>query len=326
MPPVDRHNPIRAMSSESDFSLKEFMREFPDDQSCLEHLWRARYSDDGEHADCPKCGREQVPFRRYATAQGRQSWTCTKCGHHIHPTAGTIFQGSSTSLQLWYYAMYLVTSTRCGISAKQLERQIGVSYKTAWRMLNKIRNQLMTQDDEPLSGEVEADETHWGGEPHLGEVERYRYEGETDLSGAGGRWKSDPANKQTVFAMVERGGRVKAFVVKDRKAATLMPQITEHVLPESTIFTDEWPSYSGLRHSYFHRRIRHSEKVYVSGDVHTQTIDGFFSNLKRGIAGTYHSVSSRWLQGYLNEFAWRYSHRSTSTRPMFDALLARAAE
>ena len=92
MPPVDRHNPIRAISSESDFSLMEFMREFPDDQSCLEHLWRARYSDDGEHADCPKCGREQVPFRKYATAQGRQSWTCTQCGHHVHPTAGTIFQ------------------------------------------------------------------------------------------------------------------------------------------------------------------------------------------------------------------------------------------
>jgi transposase-like protein len=222
--------------------------------------------------------------------------------------------------------MYLVTSTRCGISAKQLERQIGVSYRTAWRMLNKIRNELMNQDAQPLSGDVEVDETHWGGEPRLGEVERYRYEGETDLSGAGGRWKSDPANKQTVFAMVERGGRVKAFVVKDRKADTLLTHVATHVLPASTVFTDEWPSYHGLKDYYAHRRIRHAEKVYVSGNVHTQTIEGFFSNLKRGIAGTYHSVSSKWLQSYLNEFAWRYSHRGTSTRPMFDSLLAKAAQ
>jgi transposase len=91
----------------------EFMREFPNDAACLEYLWRSRYASDGEHADCPKCKHER-PFRKYATAQGRQSWTCTSCGHHVHPTAGTIFEKSSTSLHLWFYAMYLVTSTRCG--------------------------------------------------------------------------------------------------------------------------------------------------------------------------------------------------------------------
>ena len=109
-----------------------------------------------------------------------------ECGHHVHPTAGTIFEKSSTSLQLWYYAMYLVTSTRCGISAKQLERQIGVSYKTAWRMLNKIRNQLMTQDDEPLSGEVEVDETYFGGKPRASDTYRARQRAKAE----GHPWKA----------------------------------------------------------------------------------------------------------------------------------------
>jgi transposase-like protein len=169
-----------------------------------------------------KCERERV-FKRYATKQGRQSWTCTGCGHHVHPTAGTIFHKSSTSLHLWYFAMYMMASTRCGLSAKQLEREIGVSYRTAWRMLNLIRNELMAQDDEPLSGDVEADETAWGGKPRRGDVLRYAREGETDLSGAGGRWKQ--AKKSTAFGMVERGGRVRAQVVPNRAAATLQGRV-----------------------------------------------------------------------------------------------------
>src|SRR5271154_4644774 len=151
----NRHDPTRTRCSESSFSLMEFMRDYPDDAACLEHLWRSRYAPDGEHAHCPACDQERT-FRRYET--GRQSWCCTACGHHIYPTAGTIFAKSSTSLHLWFYAMYLMASTRCGISAKQLERSIGVSYRTAWRMLNKIRNELMTDDGEPLTGAVEIDE------------------------------------------------------------------------------------------------------------------------------------------------------------------------
>src|SRR5688572_3281517 len=151
MPPANRKNPQRAASSESRYSLSEFIREYPDDEACLVALWRERYSPDGEHAYCPSpsCGKERS-FKRYATSQQRQSWTCTACGHHLHPTAGTIFHKSSTSLHLWFYAMYLMTSTRCGISAKQLERELGVTYKTAWRMAKLIRQELMVQDDEPF--------------------------------------------------------------------------------------------------------------------------------------------------------------------------------
>ena len=163
MPPVNRNRPVRAPSSESRYSLMEFMREFPDDVTCLEWLWRTRYAKDGTHTKCPKC-RTRRAFRRYDTLQQRQSWTCTACGHHLHPTAGTIFHKSSTSLHLWFYAVYLMTSTRCGISAKQLERELGVTYKTAWRMDYEIRNTLMRQGDGPFSGDrIEADETYFGG-------------------------------------------------------------------------------------------------------------------------------------------------------------------
>jgi transposase len=312
MPPVDRNAPKRAASSDSRYSLMEFMREFPDDAACLEHLWRSRYSPDGIHAECPKCEQER-PFKRYATSQRRQSWTCTGCGHHVHPTAGTIFAKSSTSLHLWFYAMYLMSSTRCGLSAKQLERELGVSYRTAWRMLNKIRNYLMEQDGEPLSGDVEVDETAYGGKPRASD------------RGWGHIRKT---YKPTVWGAVERGGRIKVTVVKSRGTRDIETPIFTHVLPSSMIFTDEWKGYTDRVGSRYiaHRRIRHEDKVYVSGDVHTQTIEGFFGNLKNGIRGTYHSVSSRWLQSYLDEYAWRYCNRHQSERSMFESLLIKAAD
>jgi transposase-like protein len=133
MPPVDRRNPIRARSSESSCSLMEFMREFPDDDACLEWLWRSRFAEDGEHARCQRCEAVRV-FKRYATTDRCPAWFCQTCGFRIRPLVGTIFARSSTSLHLWFYAIFLMTSTRCGISAKQLERELGVTYKTAWRM------------------------------------------------------------------------------------------------------------------------------------------------------------------------------------------------
>lgn len=321
MPPVDRANPVRAESSDSRYSVMEFMREFPNDEACLRWLWltKCAVDEEGKRAFCPKCELDR-PFHRVS---GRPAWDCDYCGHHMHPTANTIFHKSSTSLQLWFYAMFLVSQTRCGISAKQLEREIGVTYKTAWRMLNKIRNQLMDESDgAPLSGDVEADETAIGGKPRQGDINRLKREGETDLSAAGGRWRN---RKTTVFAAVERGGRVRATVVPDRGRETLQGEMEKFVLPASTIFTDEWPAYYGLDGRYQgHRRIRHSEKVYVSGDVHTQTIEGFFGNFKRGLAGTYHAVSRKWLQGYLNEFTWRYNRREDD-RAMFLSLIAQAA-
>jgi transposase-like protein len=123
----------------------EFMAEFPDDATCLDWLWRERFAPDGHTAVCPKCGRD----RRFHRVKSRASYSCDTCGHHLHPTAGTIFRKSSTSLHLWFYALYLMSSTRCGVSAKHLERELGVTYKTAWRMFNLIRNELMADDGTP---------------------------------------------------------------------------------------------------------------------------------------------------------------------------------
>jgi transposase-like protein len=287
----------------------EFMKEFPDDDACLEYLWRSRFSEDGKHADCPKCGREGVVFRKYATKQRRQTWTCTQCGHHVQPTAGTIFEGSSTSLHLWFYAVYLMTSTKCGLAAKHLERELGVTYKTAWRMLNKIRNELMEQDgDLTLSGEVEVDETYIGGKQR----------------GQFGRAPRNSKKKTPVIAMTERGGKVVAKVIPDATAASLLPEVERHVEPGTVVYTDEWRAYGRLsKMGYPHRRINHRHGEYVRGPVFTSTVEGFFGNVKNGIAGNYHGVSRRWLQGYLNEYAWRLNHRNEA-RADFETLLLRA--
>jgi transposase-like protein len=297
------------------------MREYPDDAACLEWLWRNRCSEDGSHAECPKCKRA----RKFHKVADRPAWDCDSCGHHIHPTAGTIFHKSSTSLHLWFYAMYLMASTRCAISAKQLERELGVTYKTAWRIANLIRNQLMTQDDEPLSGEVAADETWIGGKPRAADLRRRREAAhefrETNLI-------HEKRRKASVFGAVERGARVRAVVVPDSSSATLGPILHQYVLPASTTFTDEWKAYETPRKVFKqHLRIAHKQGVYVDGHVHTNTIEGFWSTVKNGIRGVYHSLSTKWLQSYLNEYAWRYNHRpAIYDGPMFKALLERTVD
>lgn len=277
----------------------EFMRDFPDDKACLDWLWRSLYSSDGKEAHCPKC-KQSRPFHR---VKSRPSYSCARCGHHIHPTAGTIFHKSSTSLHLWFYAIFLMSSTRCGISAKQLEREIGVTYKCAWRMFNKIRTLLRddAEDVLPLAGTVEMDETWMGGRIRSS---KRRY-----------------SNKNPVFGMVERGGRVVATTVANVDKAHLYPHIQKHVLSAATIYTDEANYYTELaKRGYDHKRIQHALEIYVAGDVHTNTIEGFWSLLKRGISGVYHSVSAKYLQEYLNEYAYRYNHREDPI-PLFQGLL-----
>jgi transposase len=243
---------------------------------------------------------------------------CPACGLHVTPLAGTIFHKSSTSLHLWFYALYLITSTRCGISAKQLERELGVTYKTAWRMFNRIRNRLMVQDYQgPLSGEVEADETFVGGKPR----ESYRRE----VARRG--WNMQTAywdRKAIVFGAVQRGGKLRAEVIPNSRGHVVRNKVREYALPASIIYTDEYGAYNKLAGRYTHRRINHAARVYVQGPVHTQTIDGFFSTFKNGVRGVYHSVSKKWLQGYVNEYVWRYNHRDEG-EVMFRTLLDRSA-
>jgi transposase-like protein len=237
MPPVDRKNPKRAASSESSYSLMEFMREFPDDDACLEWLWRSKHAPDGEHALCPRCAKVRR-FVRYTMARQRQAWSCTSCSLQLHPTAGTVFHKSSTSLHLWFYAMWIMTSTRCGVSAKQLERELGVTYKTAWRMFNLIRNRLMTQDYQgPLAGEVEVDETWIGGKLREADRRKARDEGRS-LSG------QYVKHRETVIGMVERKGRIIALHVPSRYGYTIRTKIRDHVDRGSSVYTDD---FKGLR-------------------------------------------------------------------------------
>jgi transposase-like protein len=201
--------------------------------------------------------------------------------------------------------MFLMASTRTGISAKQLEREIGVTYKTAWRMFTQIRK-LMAQGDIVLFGEVEVDETYIGG---------YR-------PGKRGR---GAAGKTIVAGMVQRGGPAVVKVVPDVKARTLLPMIQEHVPTGQTVYTDEMLSYNRLsRLGYMHETVQHSAKQYVVGRVHTNNIEGMWSNVKRGIDGVNHAVSPKYLQGYLDAYVYRFNHRSDVT-PMFVQLLERVA-
>jgi transposase-like protein len=311
MAKTDRRNPKRAKSSTSDYSLMEYMQRFPDDDACLDYLWRTRFSEDGEHADCPKCKRHTT-FKRYETKQRRGgSWTCTGCGHHVSVTAGTIFEGSSTSLHLWFYAMFLMASTRCGISAKQLERELGVTYKTAWRMFNKIRNELMADDDEPLTGNVEIDETGVHGRPRGPKMTKQE----------AAVWRE---RQVSVLGMVERGGRLKLRVIESRRGEPLSGAVRANVNPSSIIFTDDWMAYKPLGREYLgHSVINHSAGVYVRGDIHTNSIEGAFGNLKTGMRGAYKKVSRKWLQSYLDEYSWRYNAR-LERGAMFEQLLRRA--
>jgi len=287
------------------YTINDFNAQFPDNDSCLEHLKEQRFP--GGVAHCEKCGQD----RKHHRITGRPVYSCDYCGTHISPMAGTIFQKSSTSLRLWYYAMYLMASTRCGISAKQIQRETGVTYKTAWRIFKQIRS-LLSEPDMQLEGlSVEMDESYFGPKRKRG--------------GKRGRPSAD-SPKQCVVGIVERHGRAIALTSENATKQNLLRIAKERILPESTVFTDDWVGYNDFaQEGYAHKRINHSEKVYVVGDVHTQTIDGFWSLIKRGIGGVYHQVSKKYLQTYLDEYTFRYNRRDQGNL-IFNAFLKRVCE
>ncbi|MCA1832766.1 MAG: IS1595 family transposase [Actinobacteria bacterium] len=311
MAKTKRNQPKNAPSSDATTTLMDFERRFPDDAACLDELVRMLYPD-GIH--CPKC--EKVT--KHHRLKARPAYSCQFCGHLEYPMKGTIFEGSSTSLKLWMYAMYLMASTRCGISAKQLEREIGVSYPTALRMFRQIRS-LLDQDDVLLSGTVEMDEAYFGGNA------KWRHKDAPDPKRGRG------TRKAPVFGMVQRAasgehGKVSAVAVGGVTWGDLLPHVQTKVLPGSMVFTDEWGAYERLgKMGYSHSRVHHSSKVYVSGTVHTQSIEGFWGNTKRGIRGVYHGVSQEYLQDYLDEYVFRYNHRGTPGG-MFEAMLGRVTK
>jgi transposase-like protein len=304
MSKVNRNNPIRSGASESTYSRMEFERQFPDDATCLEFLVQKFYPD-GIY--CPKC----TKITKHHREAKRPAYKCQFCGHHEHPMRGTIFENSATSLKLWFTAIFLMSATRCGISAKQLERELGVTYKCAWRIFKQIRSMLNEDDGPKLSGKIEADESLYGG------LEKNKHEDKKLHQGTGG------TGKTAVFGMVERQGRVVAKVVPNVQSSTLMRHVIERTMPKSAVFTDEAPAYNPLeRMGYEHRRVHHAAKVYVSGDTHTNTIEGFWSLTKNGIRGVYHNVGRDYLQSYLDEYAFRFNRRkSLGSHNMFNAFV-----
>jgi transposase len=302
--------PKQSIPKELRYTVLDFNSEFPNDDSCLEYIKEQRWPNG--IAQCAKCGVERKHYR----VSGRTAYACDHCGHHIYPLAGTVFEKSTTPLKTWFYAMYLMGSTRCGISAKQIQRETGVTYKTAWRMFRQIRS-LLSEEGLQLEGStVEMDEMYHGGK-------RQRI-------GRRGR-PSAGSHKVPVIGMVERRtdgkvGRVIARVAPDAKRETLHALAQEYIMPASTIFTDDYVSYDGLdKKGYTHKRIRHSMKVYVMGEIHTQTVEGFWSLIKRGIGGVYHNVSAKYLQTYLDEYTFRFNRRDRGNL-LFRAILERVSQ
>lgn len=276
----------------SKFSVKDFMGRFPDDEACLSELFELKF---GHRPKCSRCGRRGMFKQR----RNRRQYVCP-CGFSVSPTAGTILHKSPTSLRDWFFVMYMMTTTRNGISAKEVQRQLGVTYKCAWRMCHQIRKAM--NSNTLLNGVVEIDDVYIGGK-HKGRRGR----------GAVG--------KTVVIGAVQRYGSAIAKVVPNLKKVNVKPFIISNVKSGATIYSDEMRSYRFIpREGYQHDSITHAAKEYVRGKVHTNSIEGFWSHLKRGISGTHIWVSAKHLQKYADEFSFRYNQRA-STIPMFERLL-----
>ena len=280
------------------FTIRDFRQRFPDDDACLCEVMRLRY---GSVTTCPyeDCAKE-TKFHRVT---GRRCYECQWCGYQVYPTKGTIFEKSSTPLQLWFYAIYLMTATRSGVSAKELQRQLGVTYKTAWRMAHEVRKLMGSRSIIRLHGQVEIDETYIGG-------------ARRGTSGRGA------LGKTPVVGMVQRHGPIRAKAMPNVRRVHVLPLITQTVSRQATIFTDEYTTYIPLKSlGYRHQTVEHGTREYVRGRAHTQTIEGFWSQLKRSISGTHVWVSKEHLQRYVDEFAFRFNHRHRPAE-MFTLLLS----
>lgn len=287
------------------YTVNDLRVDLPDEIACLEWLVEHLYP---EGIVCKHC---QVVTKHYKLKH-RKQYTCSVCSTQMSPTAGTIFHKSSTPLTLWYHAFYLMSTNKAGTSAAQLQREIGVTYKTAWRMMHQIRK-LMEAPDELLEGEVEIDETFM--HPNT-----FKRSSARKVYGFDARRKGE-----VVFGMVQRGGAVKVFHVKSTGARVLQPLIRQHVTQGTLIHTDGYLGYRKLPHMGFqHRWTDHSKGQYYTADSYTQNIENVWSHFKRGIRGVYRHIGNPYIQAYANEYAWRYSNRNAVS--MFWSLMSRVSK
>jgi transposase-like protein len=289
---------VQNRSTKNDPTLEAIPLACADEKAAVEFMEKQRW---GSHPACPRCGSMNVYQMRDSKTGERQAdyrWRCRE-KHSLQQftvRTGTVFEDSRAGLRHWCFAFWRASTSKKGVSALEIHRQTGLSYKSALFMLHRIRFAMADSVVGPLGGEVEVDETYVGGKP--------RYKG-VSKRGRG-------TKKRCVLAMVERGGRVKTRPIANVTGKTLKAAIREDVHPDSRIITDENSAYTGIGAEFAggHQTVCHSAREYVRGDVHSNTIEGFFSIVKRGINGIYHAVSKEHLHRYMAEFEFRYNNRN----------------
>jgi transposase-like protein len=283
-------------------SILELIKAFPNEQSCIDHLEKLRWNDN-----------VVSPFdntSKVYNCKGNK-YKCKNTGKYFNVRTQTIFDNTKMPLQKWFLAIWLVTSHKKGISSLQLGRDLDITQKSAWFMLQRIRNCFGIDNDTQLDNEVEVDETYVGGKNKNRHANK-------KFKNSQGRSAKD---KTPVVGMVERGGKVTARTVENVKSVTLTAEIIRNVKESATLYSDEWLGYKGVSRIYDHSIVKHNQGQYVNGRVHTNTIEGFWSLLKRGIFGIYHFTSKKHLQMYVDEFVFRYNTRKGSESERFNLLL-----
>jgi transposase-like protein len=284
-------------------NLIEVMMHFSDDATCKEYLVQMRWANG---IVCPHCGNDDKIYTM------KSNYKCAKCRKQFSVTKGSIFENSAIPLQKWFAAVWLITSHKKGISSLQLHRDLGITQKSAWFLLQRIRFAMRTRSfNMPLTEIVELDETYVGGK------NKNRHASKKVFSGQG-RSRRD---KTPVFGLVERNGRLVAMRVRNTKKATLMPIIDRNVTKDARIMSDHYNAYHSLSSVYEHEMVKHSSGEYVVGECHTNTIEGFWSLLKRGIIGIYHNVSEKHLDAYVDEFEYRYNTKNLECADRFSNML-----
>jgi transposase-like protein len=264
-------------------NLSTLVERFGSDEACREYLERLRWPDG---VCCPRCGDTSV-----SEIRERNQWDCNSCRYQFSVTAGTIFHDTHLPLWKWFAAILLIVESKKGISASQLGRMIGVSYKTAWYLSHRIREAMATDDANLLSGIIQLDETYVGGKVR-------------------GKGRGFKGNKAVVVGAVQRGGQIRLKVVKGRDQLALRTFICQHTSDDTEVyFTDEHPGYDGINDQNTRHERNHSADEYVYGDVHTKSVENVWSLLKRSIVGSFHKVSVKHLDRYLDELEWRFNNQ-----------------